>query len=130
MERHLPYSAQLDGLDISFNQCPPQQWLPKNVRLRNVDIFAEIPPNFVERYDVVHVRHFVCVLKGDDPTPMLYNLLRLLKPGGWLQWDEWDVDLPRHFTKASKHGPQENLDKLREEFAIMRRHNATPRYVL
>ena len=121
----LPPSTHLDGIDISFDQCPPNAWLPKNVTLRLADVFTDVPDDLVEKYDIIHIRHFVCVVKGNDPKPLLHNLLRMLKPGGWLQWDEWDV-LNRHFTKIHPDSPQENIDKLEAEFAIMRRHNAQP----
>ncbi|KAK5137530.1 hypothetical protein LTR08_008510 [Meristemomyces frigidus] len=125
MANELPRSAQLDGIDISFTQCPPRAWLPKNVNLRQVDVFSEIPDDLVEKYHVIHIRHFVCVVGGDDPRPLLQNLLRMLKPGGWLQWDEWDV-LNRHFTKTHPDAPQENIDKLEAEFLVMRRHTPQP----
>lgn len=121
----LPNSTELDGIDISFGQCPPREWLPKNVTLRLADVFREVPDDLVEKYDVVHIRHFVCVVKGNDPTPLLRNLLRMLKPGGFIQWDEWDV-LNRHFTKTHANAPQENIDKLEAEFAVMRRHTSQP----
>ncbi|KAK5125604.1 hypothetical protein LTR85_011878 [Meristemomyces frigidus] len=125
MANELPRSSQLDGIDISFGQCPPEAWLPKNVDLHQLDVFDEVPDDMLERYNVIHVRHFVCVVKGNDPAPLLRNLLRMLKPGGWLQWDEWDV-LNRHFTKTHPEAPQECIDKLEAEFAVMRRHTPQP----
>lgn len=121
----LPQSAHLDGIDISFSQCPPAEWLPKNVTLRQADVFSSVPEDMVEKYDIIHIRHFVCVVKANDPAPLLQNLLRMLKPGGWLQWDEWDV-LNRHFTKAHSDVPQTNIDTLEQEFAVMRRHTPQP----
>ena len=121
----LQRSCQLDGLDISFAQCPPREWLPKNISLRLVDVFRDVPDELVEKYDVVHIRHFVCVVKGNDPTALLKNLLRMVKPGGWIQWDEWDV-VARHFTKINPDSPQENIDKLEAEFAAMRRYSPNP----
>lgn len=124
---HLPPSAQLDAIDISFGQMPPREWLPHNVNLRLVDVFRPPTEDLVEKYDVIHIRHFVCVVKDNDPAPLLKNLLRMLKPGGWLQWDEWDV-LNRHFTKVSAAHAQSNIDKLEEEFANMRRYTPKPEW--
>jgi SAM-dependent methyltransferase len=90
-------------------------------------VFRPIPDELVEKYDVIHIRHFVCVVKDNDPAPLLQNLCRMLKPGGWLQWDEWDV-LNRHFTQARADNPHDCIDKLEEEFAVMRRHSPRPEW--
>ncbi|CZT15948.1 related to methyltransferase [Ramularia collo-cygni] len=125
MAHQLPASTQLDGIDISFGQFPPKEWLPKNVNLRLVDITTAVPEELTSKYDIIHIRHFICVVYSNDPTPLLLNLLRMLKPGGWIQWGEWDV-LNRHFTKTSPSIPQSNIDKLEAEFATMRRHTPRP----
>lgn len=125
MAQQLPRSATLDGIDISFGQAPPSEWLPRNVTLRVVDVFRPVPEELIAKYHVIHIRHFVCVVKENDPTPLLQNLLRMLKPGGWIQWDEWDV-LNRHFTKSRDSAPQACIDKLEDEFAVMRRHSPKP----
>ncbi|KAL8917659.1 MAG: hypothetical protein Q9172_005740 [Xanthocarpia lactea] len=55
-----------------------------------MDIFKPIPDELRGKYDVVHVGLLVFVVDKDDPVPILDNLLALLKPGGYLQWDEAD----------------------------------------
>ena len=42
-------------------------------------------------YDVVHVRLLFVVVRNENPGTILENLKRLLKPGGYLQWDELAV---------------------------------------
>lgn len=81
-------SARLDGFDIKLDQAPPPQWLPSNVKLRTWNIFGEVPVEMLGVYDVVHVRLLVLVVEIGDPRPVLRNLIKLLKPGGYLQWDE------------------------------------------
>lgn len=125
MAQQLPRSAQLDGIDISLGQCPPREWLPGNVHLRPLDIFRPVCEELIERYHVIHIRHFVCVVKDNDPTPLLRNLLKMLKPGGWLQWGEWNV-LDRNLTKVDSGAAQSCFDRLDEEFAAMRRHTPSP----
>lgn len=80
-----------DGLDISLAQCPPVQWLPPNVSLRAWDLFSEPPQELRCRYDVVHARLLFVVVQNEDPRPVINNLKLLLKPGGYLQWDELNV---------------------------------------
>lgn len=43
-------------------------------------------------YDVVHVRLIFTIVANDEPEVVIRNLVKLLKPGGWLQWDELDVE--------------------------------------
>lgn len=99
--RQLPQSMQLDGIDIDLSQCPPQEWLPSNVKLRQWDVFAEVPQDMVESYDIVCLRHFIMVVKDNDPAPLLQSVLKLLKPGGYLQWGEWNSAERRLVKKGS-----------------------------
>jgi len=86
----LPETAKLDGFDISLDQCPPSTWLPANTHLHTWDVFKEPPEEFCEAFDVVHIRLITVAIKDNDPRPVLANLRKLLKPGGYLQWDEAD----------------------------------------
>ncbi|GAQ10911.1 hypothetical protein ALT_8232 [Aspergillus lentulus] len=86
-----PSTVQLDGLDISFDAAPPRDWLPPNMSLHHWDIKAEVPEHLVGVYDVVNVRHFVFVLQQSDLKGVLDNLFKLLKPGGYLQWTDFDM---------------------------------------
>ncbi|KAL6721257.1 hypothetical protein ACLMJK_000359 [Lecanora helva] len=83
--------AECHGYDISLSQTPPAQWLPENIRLREWDLYAEPEGDMLGVYDVVHVRLLFVVVRDGDPRPVIRSLKRLLKPGGWLQWDELDV---------------------------------------
>ena len=87
----LPH-ARLDGFDISLAQCPPLQWFPHNIRsLREWDVYQAPPVELQGRYDIVHARLLFVVVQDGDPAPMIRNMMLLLKPGGYLQWDELDV---------------------------------------
>lgn len=82
--------AQIDGFDISLQQCPPAQWFPPSITVREWDIFSSLDPETESMYDVVHIRLLLLVVPKNDPRPLLRNALKMLKPGGWLQWDELD----------------------------------------
>lgn len=69
--------AQLDGFDKCVDQFPCKEWLPSNVSLQALDIGEDIPESLLGIYDVVHVRHFLLVVK-DDPLSLLKNLVALL----------------------------------------------------
>ncbi|KAL8776594.1 MAG: hypothetical protein Q9213_008210 [Squamulea squamosa] len=83
-------TAQFDGFDLSDAQFPHSGWLPKNVALGTIDIFKPVPEPLCGQYDVVHVGLLVLVVEKGDPLPVLDSLLALLKPGGYLQWDDAD----------------------------------------
>lgn len=76
VQQQLPY-AQLDGFDNCVDQYPSKEWLPSNVSLKALDICEGIPEELLGAYDVVHVRHFLLVVK-DDPINLLKNLVALL----------------------------------------------------
>lgn len=71
-------AAQIDGFDISLDQCPPSQWLPKNTSLRCLDLYQELPEDLYEVYDIIYLRLFLVVIRDDDPVPVLRNLVKML----------------------------------------------------
>ena len=73
-------SAQLDGFDISPEQYPPNEWLPDNISLTILDIHDDIPERLRGKYDIVHVRLFLSVVRKGDPGPVLDRLRSLLSP--------------------------------------------------
>ncbi|KAI0448304.1 hypothetical protein F5B21DRAFT_498020 [Xylaria acuta] len=82
-------SAQLDGFDINPTNFPHPAYLPATVSLKQLDILAKpLPAELVGIYDVVHIRAFVSVIPDADLTPVLSVASKLLKPGGYLQWED------------------------------------------
>ena len=77
------------GLDISTAQAPPKQWLPSNVDFTTWSIFEEPPAALRGKFDVVHIR-LLCLVTVDGPPSMIANIAMLLKPNGYLQWEELD----------------------------------------
>ena len=111
-------TAELYGFDISLAQAPPKQWLPANVTLETWNVFHDVPESLLERFDVVHVRLLCLVVESSDPRPILRNLKRLLKPGGYLQWDE--LNFPDSCVKTADPSTQtpalhELLDTIRSQ---------------
>ncbi|KAI1204889.1 uncharacterized protein F4807DRAFT_315677 [Annulohypoxylon truncatum] len=83
-------SAQLDGFDINPINFPDPAYLPTSVSLKKLDILKKpLPAGLKGIYDVVHIRAFVSVIPDSDHlTPVLSAASELLKPGGFLQWEE------------------------------------------
>jgi len=82
--------VQFDAFDINLSQFPAKQLLPSNVSSIVWDMFTEPPEHLIGKYDIVHIR-LIYLMIDNDPTPLLQNFHKLLKPGGWLQWDELDL---------------------------------------
>lgn len=118
--RELP-TAQLDGFDIDSSQAPPQQWMPSNATLRYCNIFENLPDDLIGKYDFVHVRLLVLVIEQGDPSSVLRNL-KMLKPGGYLQWDDIDCQgLCVETVDSSVEAP--SLEQLRETSYANGRHD-------
>ncbi|KAJ0120682.1 hypothetical protein J7T55_015414 [Diaporthe amygdali] len=101
-------SAQLDGFDINPINFPDSAYLPVSVSLKQLDILAKpLPAELIGVYDIVHIRAFVSVIPNADLTPVLSVASELLKPGGFLQWEEcrgdrFIVESPApHISKAA-----------------------------
>lgn len=103
--------AQLQAYDVDLTQAPAPGWLPSNVQVSEWDIFKDPPADMIGRFDVVHIRLLVLVLSGLDPNPVFQRFRSLLKPGGWLQWE--DLDTTRmHVKRASPDVVSPSLDAI------------------
>ncbi|KAI1148034.1 hypothetical protein F4825DRAFT_435267 [Nemania diffusa] len=80
--------ATLEGYDISSDLYPPPAALPQNLTLGELDLKQPFPENMHGKYDLVHVRMLILAMLPEDWEPVVRNLTTLLKPGGYLQWEE------------------------------------------
>ena len=133
-----PNADSLEGLDIALHQAPSQHLLPDNVHFRYLDMQEEIPTEFVGRYDLVHARFLLGLVKNNDPIPLLQNLMKLLsksqhlsqpiherskpnqtnltEPNGYLQWNEvdWGSDIYIGLEETNTSLEASGLHKLRQ----------------
>ncbi|KAK0391596.1 hypothetical protein NLU13_1096 [Sarocladium strictum] len=87
----LPRDVQLHGYDISSAQFPPPSTLPKNIQLSILNSFETPPLRLVGYYDVVHVRMWASNLRARDLGDLIQNISAMLKPGGFIQWEDADL---------------------------------------
>ncbi|KAK0507361.1 hypothetical protein JMJ35_010399 [Cladonia borealis] len=92
LAKYLLPSTQLDGFDISSAGYPHESWLPNNVSLKTWNAFEEPHESYLGRYDLVHLRLFQIAIDNNDPSLLLQNCIKLLKPGGVIQWEEYDLN--------------------------------------
>ncbi|KAL8728581.1 MAG: hypothetical protein Q9166_005314 [cf. Caloplaca sp. 2 TL-2023] len=68
----------------------------KNVKLSVADAKTPVPSELYGIYDVVHIRYLIAGMEPDDWEPVLCNMLKLLKPGGAIQWEEPALSQVQH----------------------------------
>ncbi|KAI0451592.1 UMTA methyltransferase family protein [Xylaria acuta] len=111
VSERLPKTAHLYGLDISFDAMPPPEILPSNVTLRTWDVRAPVHEELVGVFDIVQIRFFIFVLLREEVPSVVGKLVKMLKPGGYLQWVDSD-NLSIRFEKAKPESTTEHLTKL------------------
>ncbi|OTB18370.1 hypothetical protein K445DRAFT_315184 [Daldinia sp. EC12] len=109
--------ARLDGIDISFDAAPPKETLPPNITFRHWNVKDDVPEDLVGTYDIINVRFFGFVLLNDDIPGVAAKLFSLLKPGGYLQWGEADMETLR-FDKTKPENKTDNLVDLFKLLAV------------
>lgn len=104
--KDLGANIELYGFDIQPTHFPSSRDIPSNVHLVERNI---LDPNFIKEYeelfDVVHVRAFGSSIRNSDPSPVCHAAKALLKPGGYLQWEEADQS-KIHSVLDEKPAPQ------------------------
>jgi hypothetical protein len=70
--------VQFDGFDVTDAQFPPSEWLPSNVRLETWNVLEPVPEHLVGQYDVVNIRYFALVVRKENLSNLLKNLISLL----------------------------------------------------
>ncbi|KAJ8109250.1 hypothetical protein ONZ43_g6184 [Nemania bipapillata] len=109
--------AQLDGFDVSLDAAPPSQILPSRVTLRHWNVKESVPEDLIGVYDIVHVRFLAYVLLNDEIPELVAKLFSLLKPGGYIQWGEADIQTLR-VDKSTPDGSTERTTELYNLLAI------------
>ncbi|KAI0593877.1 hypothetical protein F4775DRAFT_606957 [Biscogniauxia sp. FL1348] len=82
--------VRLHGFDISADMYPHRSWLPRNLEFSASNLLLDPAPEFLGKFDIVHVRLILSVVGSGSPRPVINHIKKLLKPGGYVQWDELD----------------------------------------
>lgn len=86
LSKQLP-QAQLEGFDIAPDSS---RATANNVKLHEYsqDVLEPFHEDLIGKFDLVHVRLLMFGLKADAWTEAFKNVSTLLKPGGWVHWEE------------------------------------------
>ncbi|KAI9710158.1 MAG: hypothetical protein M1820_002960 [Bogoriella megaspora] len=79
------------GFDVSPQQYPSKDGLSEPVKLEVHDFAKPFPKEYNEKFDVVNVRLVSYVLQLTKLEIVVKNILQILRPGGYLQWQECDA---------------------------------------
>ncbi|KAI0817140.1 hypothetical protein GGR55DRAFT_619205 [Xylaria sp. FL0064] len=107
--------ALMEGFDISSALYPPQNTLPSTISLSVLDVKQPFPEHMHEQYDLVHVRLLVTAMRPDDWEPTVRNLSRILRPGGYIQWEECDF-LNAEWLKGAPDARTEKTKSIGDAF--------------
>ncbi|KAJ5550544.1 Methyltransferase type 12 [Penicillium sp. DV-2018c] len=87
-------SVYLHGFDISSAQFPPGHEIrrpgQKPISLSIHNVLHPFPKKHHGKYDLVHIRLLTAGLKKEDYPTVLASARALLRPNGWIQWEELD----------------------------------------
>lgn len=71
-------------------------FMVNTVSPRSYSVFNIVSKHiFILILDIINVRFFLYVIKKSNPELVLQQLLRMLKPNGWIQWAEQDLKTAR-----------------------------------
>ncbi|KAI1114789.1 S-adenosyl-L-methionine-dependent methyltransferase [Nemania sp. NC0429] len=111
--KSLPSTSQLTGFDLTPSTFPPPETWPPNVSFKTQDMFLPFPASEIGTYDVVAVRFVSSAATRAEWSRAIENLVKLLKPGGWLQWiDSCNFALYNSVAGTSRAACQEIYDGL------------------
>ncbi|KAL1986735.1 hypothetical protein VTN96DRAFT_5600 [Rasamsonia emersonii] len=82
-------SRYYQGFDISPAQFPANAG---DIHFSVQDVLEPFPPEHMNRYDLVHVRFLAGAIRQADYKAVVANLVALLKPGGYIQWVDFELD--------------------------------------
>jgi SAM-dependent methyltransferase len=92
----LPPDTRLDGYDLDDTKFgdmrsalqPDPKPMPARIHCFKQDMFKPFPEEVQGAYDVVHIRLIMFALSGNQWGPLVDHFAKLLRPGGWLVWEE------------------------------------------
>ncbi len=79
-------NAQIRGFDIDTSKFTTNP--PPHVQLQYGDVFEPFPSGLLGKFDLVHARFLVSLLRKEDWVPVARNFMTLLRPGGWILWED------------------------------------------
>ena len=80
--------AHITALDISRAMFPPEWTRPSRIQFGLYDVLQPLPDEYVGKFDMVHLSFLIFGLVNKDKSVLMENLTKMLKPGGYIQWQD------------------------------------------
>lgn len=80
--------AKITAFDVSAETFPPSYARHPNLDVQIWDIFNPPPKEYESYFDIVHARFLLGVLHTGGHEKVVKHLSAMLKPGGWIQWQD------------------------------------------
>ncbi|KEY73478.1 hypothetical protein S7711_07502 [Stachybotrys chartarum IBT 7711] len=93
--------AELYGFDLDPLKFPSSITPVANTTFQQQDVLLPFPTELQATFDLVHVRLLFFGLKINDWDIAIRNMAKLLKPGGWILWEEIGQMSVRAFPPSS-----------------------------
>lgn len=103
LAEHLPPRSELYGFDFDRLKFPSQQPEKPRIDFREQNVLEPFPEEMRGTFDLVHVWLLALGLKAVDWDVAVGNLFGLLKPGGWLTWEDTGDLFIRAFPLSSAY---------------------------
>lgn len=91
------YNSKFVGIDVSINEknhniidATPKEIKPSNVEFKNVDVLINPLPFEDSSFDYIHMQMMVFAIPKDKWNIVINEIIRILKPGGYIQFVELD----------------------------------------
>ncbi|EME47650.1 hypothetical protein DOTSEDRAFT_69567 [Dothistroma septosporum NZE10] len=117
-----PSTCSFTGFDLSDAQFPPANERDGRA-FKLLNILRPVPEQLQGTFDVVHTRYLICALTSKDWPIVAQNLLKLLKPGGYLQWFESDFPQMSAIQSDPQVGREATSAMLNAFMALQRDHD-------
>ncbi|KAJ5290834.1 hypothetical protein N7478_000085 [Penicillium angulare] len=81
-------SSQVTAFDVADTHFPSPEYWPSNAKFDLLDLLRDVSSELLGKFDVVHLRMWAFVVRNDDPNPLIQHAAKLLRPGGYIQWED------------------------------------------
>ncbi|KAF9241487.1 hypothetical protein DTO013E5_8786 [Penicillium roqueforti] len=88
-----PKDAEFVGFDNAPEGYPPLKD-SSQFQIVKQNLVEEFPAEWKDSFDLVHQRFVIPLFKTEEVPLVLRNLIRCVKPGGWIQLVEMDFQTP------------------------------------
>ncbi|KAK7942549.1 uncharacterized protein PG986_011662 [Apiospora aurea] len=75
-----------------FEPALPESVCPANVKFQHWDVKTAVPEDLIGANELIHVRFLAFVLLNDEIEDVLGKLPLMLRPSGYLQWEEAPIE--------------------------------------